>query len=59
MAIVLRRNEVEVSSVLKKIEVEGEVDEGREVIVCCETGPPKWKGFESLMILWTKTYERI
>ena len=59
MAIVLRKNEVEVSSVLKKIEVEGEVDEGREVIVCCETGPLKWKGFESLMTLWTKTYDRI
>jgi len=59
MAIVLRKNEVEVSSVLERIEVEGEVDKGREVIVHCETGPLKWKGFESLMILWTKTYERI
>ena len=44
-------------SVLEKIKVEGEVDEGQEVILRCETATLKWKGFESLMVIWTKVYE--
>jgi hypothetical protein len=62
MVITSRKNEVEGSSVLKKIEVEGKVDEGREVIVRYEAANLKWikwKGFESHMVIWTKIYKRI
>jgi hypothetical protein len=60
MVITPRKNEVEESSFLKKIKVEGKVDEGREVIVRCETTTfLKWKGFESQMVIWTKIYKRI
>ena len=45
--------------ILKRIKVEGTVDEGREVIVRYETATLKWKGFESYMVMWTKIYERI
>jgi hypothetical protein len=44
---------------LKKIKIEGNVDEGREVIVCCKTATLKWKGFESQMAMLTKVYERV
>jgi len=47
------------SNVLEKVKVEGKVDEGKEVIVRCETTALKWKGFESHMRIWTKIYERI
>ena len=47
------------SNVLEKINVEGKVDAGEEVIVRCETTTLKWKGFESQMVIWTKIYERI
>jgi hypothetical protein len=57
MVIVSRKNEVEGPSVLKKIKVEGKLDEGREVIV--RRAPFKWGGFESFIALWTKVYERI
>jgi len=59
MAIESRKNEVERCGVLKKIKVEGEVDEGRQVIVRYQTATLKWKGFESYMVMWTKIYERI
>ena len=39
------------------VKVEGNVDEGREGIVRRATS--KWEVFESLMVLWTKVYERI
>ncbi len=44
---------------MKKIKVEGKVDEGQEVIVRYETATLKWKGFESQMVIWTKIYEGI
>ena len=47
------------SNALKKIKVEGEVDEGREVVVRHETAIVKWKGFESQMVIWTKIHGRI
>jgi hypothetical protein len=59
MVIASRKNEVKVRSVLKKIKVEGNVDEEREVIVRPATATVRWEGFKSLMVLWTKVYERI
>ena len=59
MAIESRKNEVERCSVLKKIKVEGEVDEGRQVIVRYETATLKWKGFESQIVILTKIYGRV
>jgi len=59
MVISSQKNEVEGCCVLKKIKVEGEVDEGRQVIVRYQTATLKWKGFESYMVMWTKIYERI
>ena len=46
-------------SFLKKIIAEGDLDEGREVIVRYETATLKWKGFESQMVIWTKICERV
>ena len=59
MVIASRKNEVKGGSVLKKIKVEGEVDEGREVIVRYETATLKWKGFESQIVILTKIYGRV
>ena len=55
----LERSRPKRSNILKKIKVEGNVDERREVIVCCKTATLKWKGFESQMAMWTKVYERV
>jgi len=45
---------------MKKINVKGKVDNGREVIVRYETATlKKWKGFEDQMAMWamwTKRY---
>jgi hypothetical protein len=57
MKIALRKNEVKGSSALKKIKVESNVDEGRDVIVRRAT--VKWEGFQSFMVLWTKLYGRV
>jgi hypothetical protein len=57
MKIALRKNEVKGSSVLKKITVESNVDEGRDVIVRRAT--VKWEGFQSFMVPWTKLYGRV
>ena len=59
MTTSLQKSQLKRGNILKKIEVEGEVDEGREIIVCCKTGTLKWKGFESQMAKWTKIGERI
>jgi hypothetical protein len=59
MTTSLQKSQLKRGNILKQIKVEGEVDEGREVIVCCETGTPKWKGFESQMVIWTKICKRI
>jgi len=59
MATSLQKSQLKPSNILKKIKVESELDQKREVIVRCETTTfPKWKGFESQMI-WTKSCERI
>jgi hypothetical protein len=55
----LQKNQLKRSNILKKIKVEGEVDGGQEVMVCCKTGNLKWKGFESQMAIWTKICGRI
>ena len=55
----LQKSQPKRSNILKKIKVEGNVDERREVIVCCKTATLKWKGFESQMAMWTKVYERV
>jgi len=55
----LERSQPKRSNLLKKIKVEGNVDERREVIVCCKAATLKWKGFESQMAIWTKVYERV
>jgi hypothetical protein len=54
-----QKSQLKLSHILKKIKVESNVGEKREVIVCCETVPLKWKGFESQMVIWNKIYERI
>jgi len=55
----LQKSHLKRSNILKKIKVEGNVDERREVIVCCKAAALKWKGFESRMAIWTKIYERV
>jgi len=59
MTTSLQKGQPKRSNILKKIKVEGEVDEGQKVIVRYETATLKWKGFESQMVIWTKIYERI
>jgi hypothetical protein len=59
MTTSLQKNQLKRGNILKTIKVEGEVDEGHKVIVCCETGTLKWKGFESRMAIWNKIYERV
>ena len=55
----LQKSQLKRSNILKKIKVEGNVDERREVIVCCKAAALKWKGFESRRAIWTKIYERV
>jgi hypothetical protein len=55
----LQKSQLKRSNILKKIRVEGNVDESREVIVCCKTATLKWKGFESRMSIWNKIYQRV
>ena len=52
----LQKSQLKESNVLKKIKVEGEVNEGQKVIIRCETAAVKWKGFESQMVIWGKMY---
>jgi hypothetical protein len=55
----LEKSQLKRSNIRKKIKVEGNLDERREVIVCCKAATLKWKGFESQMAIWTKVYERV
>jgi hypothetical protein len=56
----LQKSRQKPSNILKKIKVESDVDEKREIIVRCETTTfLKWKGFESQMMISTKICERI
>jgi hypothetical protein len=59
MTTSLQKGQTKRSNVLKKIKVEGNVDERREVMVCCKAATLKWKGFESQIAIWTKICERI
>jgi hypothetical protein len=59
MTTSLQKSQLKRSNILKKIKVEGEVDEGQKVIVGYETGTLKWKGFKSQMMIWTKIYGRV
>jgi hypothetical protein len=59
MTTSLQKGQLKRSNLLKKIKVEGNVDERQEVIVCCKAATLKWKGFESQMAIWTKVYERV
>jgi hypothetical protein len=52
----LRKSQLKRSNFLKKIKVEGEVDEKREVIVRRLTATIECEGFKSLMVLWAKVY---
>jgi hypothetical protein len=51
MTTSLQKSQLKRSNILKKIEVEGNVDERQEVIVRCKTAVLKWKGFESRMTI--------
>jgi hypothetical protein len=59
MTTSLQKSQLKRSNILKKIRVEGEVDEGQKVIVGYETATLIWKGFESQVAIWTKIYGRI
>jgi hypothetical protein len=59
MTTSLQKGQPKRSNILKKIKVEGNVDEGQKVIVRCETASLKWKGFESRMTIWNRIYERV
>jgi len=59
MTTSLQKSQLKRSNFLKKIKVQGEVDEGREVIVRYETATLKWKGFESQIVILTKIYGRV
>jgi hypothetical protein len=59
MTTSLQKSRLKRSNILKKIKVEGNVDERQEVIVRYETTTLRWKGFESRMAIWSKIYGRI
>jgi len=59
MTTSLQKGQSKRSNILKKIKVEGNVDEGQKVIIRCETATLRWKGFESRMAIWNKIYERV
>jgi hypothetical protein len=54
-----QKSQLKRSNILKKINVEGNVDERREVMVCSKAATLKWKGFESRMVIWNKIYEQV
>ena len=57
MTTSLQQDQLKRSNIPKNIQVEGNVDERREVMVCCKAATLKWKGFESRMAIWNKIYE--
>ena len=57
MTTLLQKVQLKRNNVLKKINVEGNMDERQEVMVCCETTALKWKEFESQMVIWRKMYQ--
>ena len=54
-----QKSQLKRNNILGKIKVEGNLDERREVIVCCKIATLRWKGFESHMAIWNKLYERV
>jgi hypothetical protein len=56
MTTSLQKGQPKRSNVPGKVKVQGEVNKGQEVIICCETAAEKWKGFESQMAIWRKMY---
>jgi hypothetical protein len=56
MTTSLQKGQTKRSNVPGKIKVQGEVDEGQKVIICCETAAVKWKGFESQMVISRKMH---
>ena len=59
MTTSLQQIQLKRSIILKKIKVEGNVDERQKVIVCHKIPPLKWKGFESRIAILNKIYERV
>ncbi len=59
MTTSLQKSQLKRGNTLGKINVKGNVDKGRDVVVRYKTADLKWKGFESRMVIWTKIYERI
>ena len=59
MTTSLRKSQLNQSNILKKIKVEGNVDERQEVMISCETATLKWRGFEHRVAIWNKMYEWI
>ena len=57
MTTLLQKVQLKRNNVLKKINIEGNMDERQEVMVCCETAALKWKEFESQMVIWRKMYQ--
>jgi len=55
----LQKSQLKRNNILGKIKVDGNLDERREVIVCCKIATLKWKGLESRMAIWNKIYERV
>ncbi len=53
----LQKSQLKQSNILKKIKVEGNVDERQEIMVCRETATQKWRGFECRMAIWNKIYK--
>ena len=46
----LQKSQLKRSNILRKIKIEGNVDKGRDIIVCHETAAlKKWEGFKSQM----------
>jgi len=59
MTTSLQKSQLKRATILEKIKVEGNVDEGQKVIIRYETATLKWKGFESRMAMWNKIYGRV
>jgi hypothetical protein len=56
MTTLLQKRQPKQNDVSGKFKVKDEMNEGRKVILRRETTSVKWKGFESQMVIWRKTY---
>ena len=59
MTTSLQKSQLKRGTILEKIKVGGNVEEGQKVIIRYETATLRWKGFESRMAIWNKIYERV